>query len=128
MARQNDNHPPGPEPGKLLVPSSHRRNELSNSILGALSRGDKRVRKCIPIPNGLGKKKLHLHHFISLIILWILHRVGDIRNVLTIQYIYNCNLARKFLSHLAVNNTANQLVNKTCVSIYGTGMLSVLQW
>ena len=52
MTRQNDNHTPGPWPGRL-VPSSHQRSELSNSILGTFSRGENRVWKCIPIPNGL---------------------------------------------------------------------------
>ena len=46
----NDNHSPGPWPGRL-VPSSHQRSELSNTF----SRGD-RVWKCIPIPNVLGEK------------------------------------------------------------------------
>ena len=36
-----ENHSPGP--GRL-VPSSHQRSELSNTILGTFSRGDKRVR------------------------------------------------------------------------------------
>ena len=57
MTRQNDNHSPGPGPGpRRLVPSSHQRSELSNTILGTFSRGDKRVWKCIPDPNGLGEK------------------------------------------------------------------------
>ena len=51
VTRQNDNHSPGP--GRL-VPSSHQRSELSNTILGTLSRGEKRVWKCIPIHNGRG--------------------------------------------------------------------------
>ena len=50
---QNDNHSPGP--GRL-VPSSHQRSELSNTILCTFSRGDKRIWKCIPVPNGLGGK------------------------------------------------------------------------
>ena len=58
MTRQNDNHSPGPGPGRQ-VPSSHERSELSNTILSTSSRGDKRVWKCIPIPNGLGGN-LHL--------------------------------------------------------------------
>ena len=44
---------------RVLVPSSHQRSELSNTILSTFSRGDKRVWKCIPIPNVLGEK-LHL--------------------------------------------------------------------
>ena len=52
MTRLNYNHSPGPWPGRL-VPSSHQRSKLSNSILGAFSTGDKRIWKCFPIPNGL---------------------------------------------------------------------------
>ena len=55
VTRQNDNHSPGLWPG-ILVPSSHKRNEFSNTILNTFSRGDKRVWKCIPIPNGLEEK------------------------------------------------------------------------
>ena len=56
VTRQNDNHSPGPGTGPgRLDPSSHQRSELSNIILG-ISSGDKRVWKCIPIPNGLGEK------------------------------------------------------------------------
>ena len=40
VTRQNDNHSPGPGPGRL-VPSSHQRSELSNTIFGTFSRGDK---------------------------------------------------------------------------------------
>ena len=53
VTRQNDNHSPGPGPGRL-IPSSHQRSGLSNNILGTFSRGDKRVWKCIPIPNAMG--------------------------------------------------------------------------
>ena len=42
VTRQNDNHSPGPGPGRL-VPSSHQRSELSNTILCTFSRGDKRA-------------------------------------------------------------------------------------
>ena len=45
---QNDNHSPG---SVRLDPSSHQR-----TILSTFSRGDKRVWKCIPIPNGLWGK------------------------------------------------------------------------
>ena len=54
VTRQNDTHSPGSGPGR--VPSSHQRSELSNTILGTFSRGDKRVWRCTPIPNCLGKK------------------------------------------------------------------------
>ena len=62
VIRQNDNHTPGPWP-RRLDPNSHQRTELSNSILGTFNRGDNRVWKCIPIPNGQGGggvKKLHV--------------------------------------------------------------------
>ena len=52
-----DNHTPGPGPGRL-VPSSHQRSELSNSILGIFRRGDNRVWKCISIPNCLGENTI----------------------------------------------------------------------
>ena len=55
VTRQNDNHSPGPGPGRL-TPSSHQRSELSNTILGTFSRGEKSVSKCIPIPNELRGK------------------------------------------------------------------------
>ena len=58
VTRQNNNHSPVPWPG-ILVPSSHRRSELSNSILGTFSRGDKRVWNCIPVSKDQGGK-LHL--------------------------------------------------------------------
>ena len=53
VTRQNDNHSPGP--GRLVA-ISHQRTEFSDTILGTFCRGDKRVWKCIPIPNGLGEK------------------------------------------------------------------------
>ena len=51
VTHQNDNHSPRPWPGRL-VPSSRQRSEFSNTILGTFSRGDKRVWKCILVPNG----------------------------------------------------------------------------
>ena len=51
--RQNDNHSPGPWP---CSSDSRKRSELSNSILGTCSRGDKRVWKYIPVSNGLEEK------------------------------------------------------------------------
>ena len=41
VSRQNDNHTPGPCPGRL-VPNSHQRSEFSNSIPGTFSKGDNR--------------------------------------------------------------------------------------
>ena len=57
VTRQNDNHSPGPGPGRV-VPISHQRSELSNTILGTFNREDKRVWKCILVPNGLGEATL----------------------------------------------------------------------
>ena len=64
VTRQNNNHSPGPGPGRL-VPSSHQRSELSNTILGTFRRGDKRVWKCIPIPNSLEGKATLINISIS---------------------------------------------------------------
>ena len=71
VTRQNDNHSPGP--GRL-VPSSHQRSELSNTILGTFSRGDKRVWKCIPVPNCPGGKATLINISVSKGVL-ICHRM-----------------------------------------------------
>ena len=63
VTRRNNNHSPGPGPGRLVT-SSHQRSELSNTILATFSRGDKRVWNCIQIPNGPGEGggvELHLY-------------------------------------------------------------------
>ena len=61
---QKNNHSPGPGPGRQ-VPSSHQRSELNNTILSTFSRGDKRIWKCIPIPNGLEEKATLLNISVS---------------------------------------------------------------
>ena len=39
-----------------IVPSSHQRSELSNTILCIISRWDQRIGECIPIPGSLGEE------------------------------------------------------------------------
>ena len=46
---QNDNHSPGPGLGRLVC-NYHQRSELSNSILGAFHRGDKRSVGILALP------------------------------------------------------------------------------
>ena len=53
--RRNDNHSPGPVI-RELVPNSHQRSELSNTILCIFSRGDQRIEDGIPIPDSLGEE------------------------------------------------------------------------
>ena len=53
VKRRNDNHSPGPVI-RELVPSSHQRSELSNTILCFFSRWDQRIGDGIPIPDSLG--------------------------------------------------------------------------
>ena len=68
VTRQNDNHSPGP--GRL-VPSSHQRSELSNTILCTFSRGDKRISFPQPIKsNGC----MHIHDRVRLMLSHV--RVG----------------------------------------------------
>ena len=64
VTRQNDNHSPGPGP-RRLVPSSHQGSELSNTIIGTFSRGDKRLWKYVPIPNGLGRGATLINNNVS---------------------------------------------------------------
>ena len=64
VTRQNDNHTPGPGPGKLVA-RSHQRSELSISILCTFSRGDDRIWKFVPIPNCLGRKPILMNFSIS---------------------------------------------------------------
>ena len=52
VKRRNDNHSPGPVI-KELVPSSHQRSELSNTILCIFSRWNQRIGEGIPIPDSL---------------------------------------------------------------------------
>ena len=55
VKRRNDNHSPGPVI-RELVPSSHQRSELSNTILYIFSGWDQRIGEGIPIPDSLGEK------------------------------------------------------------------------
>ena len=53
MKRRNDNHSPGPVI-RELVPSTHQRSELSNTILCIFSGWDQTIGEGIPIPDSLG--------------------------------------------------------------------------
>ena len=55
VKRRNDNHSPGPVIWEL-VPSSHQRSELSNTILCIFSGWDQRIGEGIPIPDSLGEE------------------------------------------------------------------------
>ena len=55
VKRRNDNHSPGPVI-RELVPSSHQRSELSNTILCIFSGWDQRIGEGIPIPDCLGEE------------------------------------------------------------------------
>ena len=55
VKRRNDNHSPGPVI-RELVPSSHQRSELSNTILCIFSGWDQRIWEGIPIPDSLGEE------------------------------------------------------------------------
>ena len=52
---RNDNNSPGPVI-RELVPSSHQRSELSNTILCIFSGWDQRIGEGIPIPDSLGEE------------------------------------------------------------------------
>ena len=64
VKRRNDNHSPGPVI-RELVPSSHQRSELSNTILCIFSRLDQRIGEGIPIPDSLGEKATFINICIS---------------------------------------------------------------
>ena len=55
VKRRNDNHSPGPVI-RELVPSSHQRSELSNTILCIFSGWDQRIGEGIPISDSLGEE------------------------------------------------------------------------
>ena len=55
VKRRNDNHSPGPVI-RELVPSSHQRSEISNTILCIFSGWDQRIGEGIPIPDSLGEE------------------------------------------------------------------------
>ena len=52
---RNDNHSPGPVI-RELIPSSHQRSELSNTIRCIFSGWDQRIGEGIPIPDSLGEE------------------------------------------------------------------------
>ena len=64
VKHRNDNHSPGPVI-RELVPSSHQRSELSNTILCIFSRWDQRTGEGIPIPDSLGEKATFIYICIS---------------------------------------------------------------
>ena len=64
VKRRNDNHSPGPVI-RELVPSSHQRSELSNTILCIFSRRDQRIREGIQIPDSPGEEATFLNICIS---------------------------------------------------------------
>ena len=64
VKRRNDNHSPGPVI-RELVPSSHQRSELSNTILCIFSRWDQRIGEGIPIPDSLGEEATFINICIS---------------------------------------------------------------
>ena len=55
MKHRNDSHSPGPVI-RELVPSSHQRSELSNTIVCIFSGWDQRIGEGIPIPDSLGEE------------------------------------------------------------------------
>ena len=55
VKRRNDNHSPGPVI-RELVPSSHQRSELSNTILCIFSEWYQGIGEGIPIPDSLGEE------------------------------------------------------------------------
>ena len=55
VKRRNDNHSTGPVI-RELVPSSHQRSELSNTILCIFSGWDQKTGEGIPIPDSLGEE------------------------------------------------------------------------
>ena len=64
VKRRNDNHSPGPVI-RELVPSSHQRSELSNTILCIFSRWDQRIGEGIPIPDSLVEEATFINICIS---------------------------------------------------------------
>ena len=68
VKRRNDNHSPGPMI-RELVPSSHQRSELSNTILCIFSGWDQRIGEGIPIPDSLGEETTFINIW-SLVVLY----------------------------------------------------------
>ena len=64
VKRRNDNHSSGPVIAKL-VPSSHQRSELNNTILCIFNRWDQRIGEGIPIPDSMGEAGTFINICIS---------------------------------------------------------------
>ena len=64
VKRRNDNHSPGPVI-RELIPSSHQRSELSNTILCIFSRCEQRIGEGILIPGSLGEEATFINICIS---------------------------------------------------------------
>ena len=64
VKRRNDNHSPGPVI-RELVPSSHQRSELSNTILCIFSGWDQRIGEGISIPDSLGEEATFINIWIG---------------------------------------------------------------
>ena len=64
VKRRNDNHSSGPVI-RELVPSSHQRSELSNTILCTFSRWDQRIGEGMPIPVSPGQEATFINICIS---------------------------------------------------------------
>ena len=64
LKRRKDNHSPGPVI-RELVPSSHQRSELSNTILCIFSRWDQKIGEGILIPDSLGEEATFINICIS---------------------------------------------------------------
>ena len=64
VKRRNNNHSPGPVI-RELVPNSHKRSELSNTILCIFSRWDQRIGEGILIPDSLGEEATFINICIS---------------------------------------------------------------
>ena len=58
VTRQIDNTSPGGgvASGGKLVPGSHKKCELGHTVIRHFSRGDKRIREVIPVPDSLWKE------------------------------------------------------------------------
>ena len=109
VKRRNDNHSPGPVI-RELVPSSHQRSELSNTILCIFSRWDQRIGEGIPIPDSLGEEttfinicisngslKCHRCCFLQRLVMGIRSSVGTL--ALPLRPLY-CNISLVFFPFL----------------------------
>ena len=65
VTRQIGNTSPGRAPGGKLVPGSHKRCELGQTVIRHFSRGDQRIREVIPVPDSLWKETTFVRFFAS---------------------------------------------------------------